>query len=327
MNQIIKDEINGINLSELVTIIIRSVGERTEEVCRKLIIEQGIHQSNVLIIHEAPFSKAMKTAFEIGIERAKPWTFCVDADVLLRPNSIRQMLTYALKQKRHVCEIQGQVLDKFFNSVRSAGNHLYRTELLDKVIEKIPAEGVDIRPETYTLNRMAESGYPWVKVPLIVGLHDYEQYHRDIYRKCFVQSHKHSNHIDQFLQLWRKKAGNDEDYVTALSGLAYGIEYSGDVYIDVRDVNLEKSFQKKGLIEKSEIILGEWSSDRVEHEIVNWFDTNNSPKHAGKFSIYQRFNRNRKKDGLIEIYAISKRWILNRLGAIIESFGKKIKQD
>src|SRR5690625_2539618 len=127
------------------TIVVRSVYERTEDLCKRLILEQGVKEENLFVIHETPFSTALKYSFEIGIREDLPWTFCIDADVLLRPNSINTMIGHAESQKENVSEIQGLVLDKFFGGPRPAGNHLYRTNVLSKALNKIPSEGVNIR--------------------------------------------------------------------------------------------------------------------------------------------------------------------------------------
>jgi hypothetical protein len=218
----------------IATIIIRSVGERTEALCKKLIIEQGVSEDAIFIINEAPFSKAMKVGFEIGIREKRPWTFCVDADVLLRPGSVLNMIRHAEKQPKNVCEIQGFVLDKFFGGARTAGVHLYRTSLLEKVLQEIPLEGVDIRPESFALNSMKKNGYPWYAVEELVGLHDFEQSNEDIFRKCFAQAHKHLNYTELFIPFWRSKSFLDEDYKIALAGFGEGIKHFGDVRIDKR---------------------------------------------------------------------------------------------
>ena len=67
-----------------VTVVIRSVKERTEELCKKLILQQGIPEENLFIIHERPFSRAMRVGYQLGIDRNLPWTLYIDADVFLR---------------------------------------------------------------------------------------------------------------------------------------------------------------------------------------------------------------------------------------------------
>lgn len=255
---------------DIVTIIIRSSGERTEELCKNLILEQGIPNTSIHIIREAPFSKALKVGFELGIAEQRPWTFCVDADVLLRPGSILNMIRHAEKQPKNVCEIQGFVLCKFFGGPRQAGNHLYRTSLLGHLIKEIPSEGVNIRPETFALNVMQSKGYPWVSVQELVGLHDFEQSYEDIFRKCFVQSHKHLGLTELFIPFWRSKSFFDFDYQIALAGYGEGIKYSGDVRIDKRAKYYYDSMANFSLTPKTSIDIDNWKASKIDLIIVNW---------------------------------------------------------
>ena len=255
-----------------ITIIIRSAGERTESLCRKLILDQGVSESSVFVTNEAPFSKAMKVGFEIGIAEKRPWTYCVDADLLLRPQSILKMIEHAEKQPPNLCEIQGYILDKFFGGTRMGGVHLYRTSLLDKVIKLIPPEGKDIRPETHALNAMRAAGYPCLTVQELVGLHDFEQSYEDIFRKCFVHAHKHLNHSELFIPFWRFMSNQDLDYQIALAGFGEGIKHFGEVRIDKRAeyfrdamINLEMSY-------KNEIDLSKWSRNLIESKIQEWVE-------------------------------------------------------
>lgn len=101
-----------------VCVVIRSVKERTEELCKKLIVEQGVPESQVFIVHEVPFAASMRKGFELGIESNCQWTYCIDADVLLRPGSMAQMLEAAQRADGMTCELQGVVYDKFFGGAR-----------------------------------------------------------------------------------------------------------------------------------------------------------------------------------------------------------------
>ncbi len=157
-----------------VTVVIRSVGERTEAACRELLAQQ-VPKDNIVSVSNAPFSATLADSYRAGIDRGLAWTLCVDADVLVLANSIAGLLDIALKLPAEACEVQGLVLDKFFGVRRPAGNHLYRTSMLSKALGLIPREGEDIRPEFYTLNKMT-GGHPWMERPLVVGA-----------RECAVQ--------------------------------------------------------------------------------------------------------------------------------------------
>jgi len=265
-----KRALGGHDLKDGLSVVIRSVGERTEQACRKLIIDQGVPAENIQVIHEAPFSAAMSKSFEIGMDCAKPWTFCVDADLLLRPGAIQTMLRHAEELEDGVCEFQGLILDKLFGGPRDGGIHAYRTSLLPLLLQSIPSEGVNIRPEFHTLQAMKALGHPWVSVPYIVGLHDFEQHHRDIFRKCFVQAHKHPHVIPLFLSIWRAGAPEDTDFQMALQGLAAGIAHHDTVLIDTRQKVYAELFAALKVDEKPPLPEAGISLAQVEGIIADW---------------------------------------------------------
>jgi hypothetical protein len=252
------------------TLIIRSAGERTLELCKKLILELGVPEKQVFVVKEVPFSAAMRKSFEIGISENRKWTFCVDADVLLRQGSIAHMLSEAEKQAENVCEIQGLVMDKFFGGPRPAGNHLYRTSLLPEVIKRIPEEGVNIRPEYYTLLSMANDGYPWLQIPYIVGTHDEEQFNFDIYRKCYVQAVKHLELAGLFIPLWKRNIGQDKDFAMALQAFSDSIKYTGELYINSKQTVYLDGFGQSGIAEKAVLNAAHFSLEAIEQTIQNW---------------------------------------------------------
>jgi hypothetical protein len=252
------------------TIIIRSVGERTEQACKKLILEQGVKEEDVFVVREVPFSASMKRSFKIGIEQEKEWAFCIDADLLLRPRSIQKMIQFAESQKENVCEVQAFVLDKFFAGPRQAGNHLYRTSLLPEVLKRIPEEGTDIRPESYTLAKMKKDGYPFVKFPEIIGTHDDEQYNFDIYRKAFVQAVKHLDRAELLVTHWKNNLNHDPDYAVALQAFSDSIKNTTEVFINHEQNLYKEMFQQAGYLEKDPINLTLFTPESIERRIKTW---------------------------------------------------------
>jgi len=260
----------GIN--DKVIVVIRAAGERTEALCKELILAQGVLPDNVIMIRETPFSAAVRKGYEIGIDRGLPWTLHVDADVLLRPGSIEKMCALAEQQEQHVFEVQGKILDKFFGGPRDGGIHLYRSSLLQEALSCIPKEGVNIRPEFHTLNTMQKKGFPWIRVPYIVGLHDFEQYYKDIFRKCFVQAHKHPHLTQLFLSLWREYAPADGDFQVALKGFGSGIAHFDRVFIDTQQKVYESGFSSFRPEEKPDLSKDLYSLDDIEKIITTWED-------------------------------------------------------
>ena len=217
-----------------VTVIIRSIGERTEELCRLLILEQGVPEENVVLVNERPFSRAMKVSYQTGIDRGLPWTFCVDADVLLSENALSKLLEAAKSGGDDFLGLSGSLLDKFFGIKRTAGNHLFRTRHLQRMIDEIlPYEEESIRPESSVIKKLKKEGLEFKKNAAFIGLHDFEQDYKDIARKAFTHSVKHAEYLSEFVSFWKQKADDDLDYKVALYGASRGMLFQGRLKIDV----------------------------------------------------------------------------------------------
>ena len=114
--------------------VIRSLGERTTNLCLQLAASQ-VPEENIVVINEAPFSQAVRKTFECGIERGMPWTLALDADILLNYNSFDFLVRTAEEEDKNIFEVQGCILDKLFVSPRTGGPHLFRTMYLEKALE------------------------------------------------------------------------------------------------------------------------------------------------------------------------------------------------
>lgn len=216
-------------MREDVTVIIRSTNERTESCCMAIVAKQ-VPAGNIVIIHETPFSKAVKTTFATGVDRNKKWTLAVDADILLTRNAVAEMIGRAELKPSHTFVYQGCVLDRLFNDIRPGGPHLYRTSLLQQAIEHIPTDSDNLRPESYTYSKMAAIGFHFYQESEIYGVHDYEQYKRDLYRKSFVHAKKHTHLTKHFIWEWSR--GKDPDHAIAIAGFIEGLSYEEKIMID-----------------------------------------------------------------------------------------------
>jgi hypothetical protein len=260
------------NLSDSACIIIRSAGERTEFLCKELVLAQGFPEENITVIKEVPFSRSLYASYEAGIAFDRAWTLCLDADVLLLPDSIREMILLAEKQDPSIFEIRGLILDKFFGGPRQGGIHLYRTSLLSQALNFIPQEQEQIRPEQHTLNAMKSLGFSWKRVDYLIGIHDFEQYYADIFRKCFAQTHKHQEYAEIFLSYWPQQGINDFDYKVAMKGLVAGLEYEGDVRIDAQQEIYRECFEKLRIVEKADLPRGYFSLSDINLLVRNWVE-------------------------------------------------------
>ena len=250
-----------------VSVIIRSAGERTSDLCYELVCQQ-VPRENVVVINEFPFRKAAQRSFEIGLDLGRPWTLCLDADILLRRNALRTLRTWALEADSNVLYVQGSILDKLFGRPRRAGPYFHRTSLLPKLPEHMPAEGVSLRPDTDAAMRLESFGYRRFQQSLIIAVHEFEQYYRDIYRKAFVHAHKHAEQITNLQSFWERIAAVDQDYQVALWGLRDGQVFQDTISHDVCRFPRDLSFllTAQGLREKhalSTVEMTQWDVDRL----------------------------------------------------------------
>jgi hypothetical protein len=318
-------------LRERCSIIIRSAGERTENLCKELVLAQGLPEEDIAVIRQFPFSRALRASYETGIALDRPWTLCLDADVLLLPNSIHEMISLVEKQDSSVFEIRGLILDKFFGGPRQGGIHLYRTSLLSNALKFIPQDQEQIRPEQHTLDAMKARGFPWKRVDYLIGIHDFEQYYADIFRKCFAQAHKHLEYAEIFLSFWPLQGIDDTDYIVALKGLMAGLDYRGEVRIDIRQEVYRERFESLNIAEKPDLPPGYYSLPDIEHLVRNWTEP---PAYHKYFQFEMISHANEKPKHSIRKKNLAEKrknlgpfkYLLYLLGWGVERVGERIKK-
>ena len=206
-------------MSADVFVVVRGAGERTAEAALAL-ARAEVGAEAVTAIREVPFAAALRRGFETGVAAGRRWTLCLDADVLLRPGAIAELVAAAEAAPAAVFGATGTVADKLLGHVRAAGQHLYRTGLLSRALETCPFDPAKRRPETVVKKTMARDGHPTVAAPVVMGLHDFEQSYADIYRKVFVHTRKHVRFLPAMRRAWARQAGADADFAVALVSAA-----------------------------------------------------------------------------------------------------------
>lgn len=245
--------------------VIRTTGERTFETCRRLVLEQ-MPETRLHVVKEYPFEAALRRCYEIGLNSGAEWMVTIDADVLLKRNAIASLLEEAAAMPENHFQMEGMVLDKLTRRFRWAGYRAYRVRHLDAAWKLLPADRAEIRPESSTLDRMAAQGYPYLRSRRIYGVHDYEQYLRDIYRKAYVHASKHPQWLPELLATWKNLARSDVDLRVALAGAHDGLLAHEEPRIDTRDFlgKTEEILAKLGLEEKEAL-----ASDGVVFETID----------------------------------------------------------
>ncbi|MFH0976545.1 MAG: radical SAM protein [Spirochaetota bacterium] len=199
--------------------ILRTQNERTENLSR-LLLENEVGKENVIVIHEAPFAQAVIRSFELGIDSGSEWTFCFDGDVLVVPEAINKCIEDLDQVLPKVFKIQPRLISKIHGAKIAAGFHIYRTSLLNEALKYIKPDINSLRPETFVLREMIKNGYSISHLDKIVGIHEYELYYSDIYRRMRLRGTKGGKEELEYLRKRLIKMQDiDPDFRVALKGI------------------------------------------------------------------------------------------------------------
>ena len=298
-------------LRDDVLIVVRSAGERTVEVCETLLSEQ-VASGNISRLCETPFSQAVIRTFEVGIEAGCKWTIAVDADVLVRPHAVEGIVSAAEREVDDTFELEGRIFDKLFYGPRSGGLHLYRTSLLEQAVEIARRLDVVHRPEFHVIQEMKSRGYRQKRIDDVFGLHDFEQYYRDLYRKGFVHAQKHADLLRLLGVMWARMEADDRDFRAVLLGMRAGLEVGGVAWTDVSvfDEVASEALREGGLVEKNAIGNASDGSIDVERVLASHVP---SPE----FKAWDR--RRRMRDAAGTVYRMIPGTVRRKLKEVFEA--------
>lgn len=299
------------NASNLI-VVIRSAGERTAFACKTLVCNE-IPAEQVQVLQLSPFEEALRESYRIGINSGNKWLITIDADVLPRKGFIDKIATLCLSVSENVFSFKAMVYDKFFSKHRMAGFRVYRCSMLKEALSLVPKNGEQIRPEEYTVKLMEANGYQRKVFEYVVGLHDYEQYYKDLYRKAFFHATKHPQQVAENLARWKVLSNSDNDYRVMIKGAVDGLLSDDSPKADIR---FFKSYIENGLDELDISEKGDIDMDNLQNFIQEKLDE------AGKFykghsfkAAKQRVDKNGKVAG-----------IALHIGFLIETTGKLISK-
>jgi hypothetical protein len=275
--------------SQNIIVVIRTAGERTLEACKAFVLKQ-IPMESVWVVDERPFEAALRKSYEIGIESSADWLMTVDADIFLREGAVSEVLSATDGLPEHFFQFEGHVYDKLTGMYRKAGHRMYRTKYLKTALQQIPAENTEIRPEYMTLQRMEAMGFPSMEIETVFGVHDYEQFYRDIYRKAFVHANKHQIWLPQLISRWKALSSIDGDFRIALRGLYDGLIGLTDVKLDPRNyvAEAEHAVADLGFQEKRALPANDINFNKIEAILT---DAGMPPKNQKSKSLEARLER------------------------------------
>jgi hypothetical protein len=277
--------------------VIRSASERTFEACRAAIAAQ-VPAGAVEVVNERPFEMALRQCYRIAIDSGAEWLLTCDADVLPRPGGVEAILRAARQLPDTHIQVEGLVHDKLLGGYRHAGHRVYRVRDLHKALAAIPPAGTQIRPETWVVDRLSSEGHPSIQCDVIFGVHDHEQFYRDLYRKAFVQGQKFREWLPEVIPRWRALADEDSDYRVATRAYFDGFQSTELASLDATRyvARAESALTSLGLTEKpplpehpSQAAFGESLAARIV----------SAHPYASPLSRYQRVKNAYRRIGFI----------------------------
>lgn len=202
--------------------IVRTAGEQTEEAAVTALRGQGM-DTIVLGGRGEPFAPLLLQAVTAASEMDYQWTLMVDADVVLVKNVglvLRKIIQEA-DEKDFV--LQPLVFDKAFCTYRSAGIHLYRTQILQENDDLLELRPNSMRPETSFKRKItARTGLKPKLTEDFIGAHEFLQFPKHTYQKAFLKGQKMERWARYLIKLWSEMAHLDNDFKIMRSGFLRG---------------------------------------------------------------------------------------------------------
>jgi hypothetical protein len=194
-------------------IFIRSVGERTEALCREACLRE-VPPEDVHVIKDVyPAARAYLEMFNRAQEENYDWFGGVDADIVLKKWWMRMVRDKIREvERREFFVFSFHVRDKFLGVI-DRGNHFYNGRYVNEAREVLLKKTWNSsKPESLIESHVVAESAPY---PGVIGYHGYDQYRRDIaYRFWLQYKRKPLREIERAL----RDGGKDKDWEAARLG-------------------------------------------------------------------------------------------------------------
>lgn len=152
----------------------------------------------------ASFNDCFNYSISKAVDQNKRFTIFIDADILVRPGAVINLIEIFKTLDNQYCTITGFTLDKFHVGKKSGGIHIYRTEALKLVHKDLDAFINDERPETRAKEIMHKKyGLEIFKLDEVTCMHDFFQFKKDIIRKVSFRQLKSAHLSTTYIKYYR----------------------------------------------------------------------------------------------------------------------------
>lgn len=235
--------------SSSISVVIRAAGERTLDACRCIVVTQ-VPAECVSVVAAGNFPQTLEASLNEGIKFGRHWTLLLDADVLLRSDAFALVLEELESEPGQFYMLNFPVLDRGFGGPAYAGIHAYPTVHLKTALQFMGKARFDQRPETRLCKEMGRLALPTLRSRTILGLHDFEQYYADLYRKYFVRAFKYRTQIDYINRRLRLCYQQSDEAQAMMWGLLDGTVAS----LGSKIAQLDNSFYRQACVRTFEML-------------------------------------------------------------------------
>ena len=243
--------------------VIRTIGERTEDVCLELIGLQQKPNEKIIIVRESTHAKAIEKTFIASLNSMADWVIVVDADVLFQVDAVSRIRSKLDSCADNVFVVHFAIFDKLYSMKRWAGVHVYRVTMLEELYDKFKKirKKPNLKIEAATIKEVEKSNKQSLFIKDVVGIHDFEQNYKDIYRKAYLNTIRNPGNIKHARKNWKRKSSDDADYLVMLKAVNDARAENRKLANSVNDFSLAELTEiinNLGLIEKSPLLWEEY---------------------------------------------------------------------
>lgn len=270
--------------------VVRTIGERTEEVCIELIHRQKAENEKVSILNESTHVDAIEKTFLLGLRSEADWLVAVDADMLLLPGGVSEMREEVKSCDANVFVAYPAVYDKLY-SIRRWGVSLYRVSMLEELYDtfKELKNNHHLKIEGGAIKEVAKGKNEIFYSRKVVALHDFHQYYRDLYRKVYLNTVRNPGYKKKAEKNWEKISHLDADYLVMLQAMRDAKSENRELANSVNDftsTELTDRIGTLGLKEKGPLLWRDYVDTSLEMSMENEIHQNE------KYSVFTDYFEN-----------------------------------